>query len=176
MLATETREAPRVWRPGPVMLMEPVFSYSCSGFLHVRSSLILVLNPSSYSLFTRSLAECDYLPGQGLLHVILIRTTKIREKIDWWTAFPCISVVFFDISDTNNFHFSLTVRWWPPGSSILNAFWFHLAEGAAEPGCYYGHYFHVSASAITVIHNHMVGHWRAGKLLPMKEIRKKILP
>lgn len=151
--------------------MDPISFYSFSGFLHVRSSLTLRLNPSFYYLFTRGLAEWDYLPWQGLLHITL---TKTYENIYWQTAFPCILVMFFDISDTNNSHFSLTVRRWPPGSSIPNAFSFHLAEGTTEPGCYYHHYFHVSASAITVIHNPMAGHWRAAKLLPIRKIRRKI--
>lgn len=102
------------------------------------------------------------------------KNAKIYEKIYWQTAFPCILAMFFDISDTHNSHFPLSVWWWPPGSSIPNAFWFHLTEGATEPSCCYHHYFHVSASAITVIHNHTTGHWRAGKLLPMRKIRRKI--
>lgn len=88
--------------PHNSFLMEPVLFYCFSGFLHVRSSLTLGLNPSFYYLFARGLAEWDYLPWQGFLHTMPISMTKIYEKIHWQTAFPCILVMFFDISGTNN--------------------------------------------------------------------------
>lgn len=145
-------------RPWPVIPIDSVSLYSFSDFL---SPLILGLKPSFCYVFKGFSRK--WLAPRTRAFTYQANGNDKNTGRKWYQTKNSFSLYFshgfLDKYDTNNPHFSLTFRWWPLGSSIPNAFWFHVAEMAPAPG-WGQHHFHVRASAIIVIEDHVVGHRR----------------